>query len=609
MILALFRKESAVLAPQWLAAFAIVGLSGFLQMLGTDVTLDPLSSRVDGGEVANFLVFLLSFSVGHTVVAPEFVEGQIEFLDTLPTSRAVLFAVKAVAAVLPCLAMVFGSFGCDVLLAILSPGPPGTDVLPTLVYIHAVLLTGAVAGLGLGMILSWVRGLAWGVVVLGFVVGMVGGVIFPPMQAYVPLFGTWGTLEFTGRQPLHPLGPLVAWPSLGGLGALLSFLLFLGPGQRLTQRGSWATGGVRLVTTGCLSLVVLALGGLCALALLIRAPELLFEGVEMQTTEHFRMLFRPSDRAHVTAVSQDIEGLSVEVGGFVGHDGPIALDVEFLGAAQNHGGVFTGGKIRLRTDADRSTLAHEMAHAHAFAVEGPAAWHQRHHMRFFDEGLASWVASRVDGSPPIPAIAAAIHAVDPVEFDLMVEDARFQRERDLAQAYPLGEAFVAALDADGGAETRACVLAGAGEVGAKRIAGLALWVLLADRCGFDLDTVVQRMESMLDERGRDLPPLPTLEATVAGTDLAVEARERGFTEESPSPLAEGSRSRGYDWQLICRFRDNSDSEVTHYEHKRVRDGRCEIPLWRLSGTTFDYQVGFHYGEDTVFDRWVTAPLP
>jgi len=590
MIFALLRKESAVLAPYWFAGFALVVVSGFLQATGTDVTLDPLSHRIDGGEVANFIVFLLSFSIGYTAVAPEFTEGQIEFLDSLPTARWSLFFIKTFAAVLPCLAIVGGSLAADSFLALVSPGPPGTTVLPTLIFGHGVFLTGALAGLGLGMLLSWLRGLAWGVLTLGMVVGLFGGLLFPPLQSYVPLFGTWGTIEFAHGQPIHPTSPLLVWSVVGLLSIGLSFLLFLGPGERLTRQGSWATGGVRIGVSGCLSLLVLSLGAICLLGLLFRAPDLIFNGVQITSTEHFRVLYRGSDAAAVQAESSDIEALSTEVGEWVGNTEPIALDVEFLGAAANHGGVFTGGKIRLRTDADRATLAHELAHAHAFAIEGPAAWLQRHHMRFFDEGLASWVASRTAGNPRIPKFAAAIHAVDPVEFDLLVEDERFQEERDLAQAYPIGEAFVEALDPFGGEKTRACVLRTAGEIGGEPIAGLALWVLIADRCDFEIDRVVQRMEALLEERAQSLPKLPQLEASVSEKTLRVHTTQVRFP-------------------ILCRFRDNIQAEVTHYVHVWAREGQCEIPLWRLSGTTFDYQVGFQIDDETVFDRWETAPLP
>ncbi len=593
---ALLRKESAAVAPHWFVALALVASSSLLSAIGTDLVLEALSQRFDGWEVSNFLAFMIAFAVGHTLVAPEFAEGQIEFLDSLPTSRPVLFGTKALAAFFPCLAIVLGSLLTDTVFAWLVPGPPGSEVWRTVWLGNAILLSGALGGLGLGMLLSWLRGLAWGVLILGFVVGLVLGVIFPTVQAFVPLFGTWGTIEFIDGQPTHAVAPLVVWASVGIFGIVTSFLLFVGPGARLTRQGSWMTGGIRIGVMGCLSLLVLAFGALSLLGLLFRAPELLGESIAVHETEHFRVLYRPSDEAHVLATVADLEQLSRDVGARVGNDQPLSIDIEFLGAAQNHGGVFTGGKIRLRRDADRNTVAHEMAHAHAFQLQGPAAWHQRSHVRFFEEGLASWVAADLTDRPAVPGVAGVIHAKDPVALDLLVEDDRFSTERDLAQAYPLGQAFVAALDNVGGVEARACVLREVGAIGSERIAGLALWVTLSDRCGFALDAVVVEMERLLDEVAAQFPPGPDLEASVVGEQLVV---EQVWPTGTPSmPI-----------DVVCRFRDMPDSDVAHYEHVFVRDGTCGIPTWRLSGTTFEYQVGFVLGPDeTVYDRWITAPL-
>ncbi|MCA9566733.1 MAG: hypothetical protein KC656_02785, partial [Myxococcales bacterium] len=208
-----------------------------------------------------------------------------------------------------------------------------------------------------------------------------------------------------------------------------------------------------------------------------------------------------------------------------------------------------------------------------------------------DEGLASWVAARVAGKPGIPRRAAAIHALDPVQLDLLVEDDRWIAERDIAQPYPLGIVFVEALDEAGGVRVRSCVLREIGALGHREIAGLALWVTVADRCGFVLEDVFARFERLLEDAAADLPPLPELEASLQGTALrVVDRREAGF-------------------RLVCRFRSRPDAEVGTYEHVDVVDGRCELPLWQLPEETFGYQVGFRMDDDAVFDRWVEAPTP
>lgn len=586
-MIALWWKESLSLLPYWFAVVAIVSLSFLLQALGTDLTLAPLSSRVDDGESGLFLVFLLAFTIGHGLAAPEFVEGPIEFLDSLPLSRFTVYAAKVFAGILPCLGLIFGSMAADVFLAQFGPAPPGADATMAVIVAHLVFLSGAVAGLGLGLLLSWIRGLAWGVLLLVVMVMMVAAVLQPMLQPYT-LLASWGNLEFINRQVSHPVGPLVFWSGLGLFGMLASGALFLGPGEMFTRRGSWATGGTRIAVMGCMGLCVLTCSGASILGLAVQAQEL-FKPVEIEETASFRVLYRGENRDHVIPTIANLDAISAEVAAMVGNPNPLHLDLEFLGAPENHGGLFTGGKIRLREDADVDVVAHELAHAHSFAVSGPSAWHQSKHVRFFEEGMASWTADRRRKAPEIPPLAAAIHAVDPIAFDLLVEDSQFQIERDMAQAYPLGVAFVEALDDFGGVETRRCVLQGIGEAGARKTAGLALWDSLGRRCNFELDAVIHRFRERLETAAETLPEFPDLEARVDGTRVLVNTRDGG------------------DWRLVCRFRDMPEAEVSHYVHVDVFNGQCAIPLWRLSGMTFEYQVGFRFDDNVVFDRWTTAP--
>lgn len=338
-----------------------------------------------------------------------------------------------------------------------------------------------------------------------------------------------------------------------------------------------------------MSIAVLLFGALGALIVLSYAPEILTQGVKVIETEHFRLLYREQSAQSAQQLAGDIDQLSAQVGALVGHPEPIQLDIEFLGAAPNHAGVFTGGKIRVLGEADRGVVAHELAHAHAFAVAGAAAWHQSEHTRFFDEGLANWVAARLEGTEEIPELAAAIHRNDPVSFAMLVEDKVYKRERDLAEVYPIGQAFVAALDPEGGAAVRQCILQGIGAVEKRRITGLSLWAHLAAQCGFDLDRVVRRMERMLVERAATLPPLSKVKATVRAGHLRLDV----------DGLIDGDG-------LVCRFRPRGDASVNNYVHTFNRSGRCRIPRESLMGASFDYQVGVELGDEVVYDRWVTV---
>lgn len=587
---ALLVKETLGLLPNWVGMLVLMLVLGSTQLLDASLTLAPVSGRFTGGGEGGLVVFLLAFVCGHGALGPEFTGRHIEFLDGLPVRRGTVYVAKLIAAWLPSVGMLGLSLTIDLVASWWSPGAPGASPYMGILALHALMLIAAWSGFTIGLLLSWFGRLAWGVVLLGLIMSGVFSVLIAPMRPYVPGFGTFGSLTFVSREMTHPVGPIVFWIVIGWVQAALAGILFIGPGERLTLRGSMGTGLVRWATIGCGSLFIGLFAVLSALGLLIRASDLL-RPIEVESTEHFRLLFHAEHGDAVRAATEDVEALSTSIGEMVGNPEPVVMDLEFLGAQANHAGLFTGGKIRLQQDAARDVVAHELVHAHAFAVSGPAAWHQKEHTRFFDEGLASWVTAVLVDEPTVPPAAAAIHQVDPVMFDLLVEDARWTAERDMAAAYPLGVVFLEALDGHGGVETRRCTLEQIAEAGRQDIAGLALWVGIGQRCGFDLDAVVRDFETLLEEAADDLPPLPALEARLDGRELVVVDREgRGF-------------------QVVCRFRSSVQQDVTQYEHVWTKDGRCALPMLQLSEPTFDYQVGFQFAGETVFDAWVTAPRP
>lgn len=228
---ALFLKDTSSILPHWIAILALLVLEVTLSIFDTSLTLDGLSARIGSGAAAAFVLFVITFAIGHTLAAPEVAEGQIEFLDSLPTSRTGIYLSKFVAGLLPCLSWIVLALLADLVLLGISPGPPDSDALWPMVFQYAVFLSPVIAGFGLGLLLSWLRVLAWGVLVLVLVIGGIVSIMAPPIQDYVPLVGSWGEVVLNLRTPTHPLGPLAVWTTLGIGGILLSYLLFLGPAR------------------------------------------------------------------------------------------------------------------------------------------------------------------------------------------------------------------------------------------------------------------------------------------------------------------------------------------------------------------------------------------
>ncbi|MEZ4240141.1 MAG: hypothetical protein R3F59_29115 [Myxococcota bacterium] len=230
-MIALLRKETAALLPYW-GAFAVLAAMNLLSGLWDhDFVLDPLGKRFDGGVGNVAVLWILSFLVGHGVVAHELREGTIEFLDALPVSRATVFGAKLLAAVLPVLGLVAASLAMDLSLVAAIRPPLSLSPLQGVLLMHAIMLASGLSGLGCGMLLSWVGPLAWGVVALLFLIGTCGSVVVPPVGDWVPT-QQLGAIAWDGPHATHPLAPPIGLLLAGLLGVGGSGLLFLGPGGR-----------------------------------------------------------------------------------------------------------------------------------------------------------------------------------------------------------------------------------------------------------------------------------------------------------------------------------------------------------------------------------------
>ncbi len=581
-----FFKELRSLAPFWIAFFVLLAVRVLTDVLDESLVLAPLGSRHATGSSA-FVGVLVGVLMGHGMVSHEYVNQHVEFLDALPTTRGRLFVGKVLAA-----AVVTGSVTLVSALVMAAydryaPVPHQIPSLRPIVVSHLVVGSAVWFGVGAGMLLSWLRGLAIGVVIVTVLLAQMVVFAWPPLGAAIPLpDSSFGELTFVRGVASHPSGPPVFWFVVGSLCMLLSGRLFLGPGGRLVSRGSASMSRLRFVGGATVAGMLACSGFASALMTAdeLRAPE----PIQVADPEGpLRVLYVPSNADHVSTLLPGLPGRLEAVAALL--DSPVPrgpLDVEFLGTQRNHGGVYTGGKIRLRPDARAEVVTHELAHAVAFERLGEAAWHQTAHTRFFDEGLASWVADEIDGDGEDPVAAGLVRALGQARFDLLVEDGRLTYRQDIQEAYWLGEVFVRALVDVAGLPAIPCVLDALGRAGRRPAAGLALWYGAAGQCGFDLDAVTARWEARLDALAAELE-VPRLRV------------RRATRPEGPALEVWDEADRGL--PLRCRFRSDPATPVDLYVQRRVEDGACAVPSSVLSGSTYDYQVGF------VFDD--TGPEP
>lgn len=582
-LLPLLRKESEALMPYWVA-FALLCAFNLLAALWEErFVLEPLGDRFSAGSDNATIVWILSFLVGHGAVAHELRDGHVEFLDALPISRAQVYLAKATAALLPVLMLVGASLAMDLLLCVLAEPYSARSPLQPAIVMHLVMLASGLAGLGIGALLSWLGPLAFGVLGLTLLTALCAGVLFPPVYGWLPIIGSFGDLQWSGVNASHPATSPLCHALSGMLALVASGALFLGPGRLLTDRSSEAVAWVRRGAVGCLFLLVLPLGCLSScMAFDEHAGELWAGKRSIASAEGgFRILYAPGHEERAREVAERVDGISRAIARIVGddvqHPSPW-LDVELLGAPENHLGVFTGGKIRLATDASDAVLAHELAHAHAYSVSGPSAWYQSGSIHFFEEGLADYAEATFTGRDPVTEIAGAVADSGQARFEDLVDRQRHLERHDIRQSYELGAAFAAALAEVGGPGALPCVLDALGEVGTEPVAGLALWYGLAARCEIHLDRVLDEWsEDLRRARQRIDGPLPRLRASVVREGgVRVEVRDE---EELGFPL-------------VCGFRDGPEAEPERWIYMRAVGGACLMPPLGLSGHSVQYQVGY-----------------
>ena len=598
--IALFRKETDGIRPFWYAIVAFTLWFALTHALDPHA-FSPRSEVVtDSMDDWTFSCGLLMFYLGHSMVAGEYRDGNIEFLDGLPLKRWQVYLAKVCAAMLPFLALVATTFAIKWVACWMAGAPHALD--PTgPIAVHIGLFTAVIFGfLGLGFVLSWIGGLGWGVIFLGLMVGLVLSLEIFWLRPYMPLMGVMD-VAWEGPVVTQVWGPVFFWFSVGALGFGSSGLLFLGPGRFFVNTGSWLLGGVRVAAVGCTSLLLMLVAFLAFIGLLGNFSERLWVDTTTVQTEHFRWLYRTSNEQEALVLIGKAEDINRRVAEAIGNDNDFYLDIELLSAARYHAGVYLGGKIRLADDSRDAVLAHELAHAHAYAISGWSAHYQFDHVRFFEEGLAEYYENRLypESAAGSPWVAAAAWRLEQARFDLLVEDKTRTAKYDMVQVYPLGRQFVEALVHIEGKDAPACVLDTLGEFGAEDIAGISLWYAMMDNCGYDLDSVIVEYDARLERLADRLDPvLPALTGQVVLVDGLAHAIQI-FDANT-----KGAR-------LICRFRDEIDSELRDYEHREADgDNRCPIPVTRLSGKTLWYQLGFFLeeAEDYVYGEWTSGPL-
>ena len=596
----LLFKELLALRP-YVSACALMGLVLVISDLVTpEATLGLAVAITEGMDSWLILSGTLAFAVGHAQVAPELTRGHIQLLDALPISRAAVYAAKLVAGlavVALILAVTAAARGAFIALVASDADASPAAVLMQLVLQHGAALLAFYAA---GLLLSWLGALGWALFVLAFMALFVVAEAAPGLRP-LSLFHGYGTVRFIRGAPTSAAWPALLWLGLGVAQAGLSGLIFLGPGDALVQGGSRLVPFLKKSAIGLVAGLLLLLAAGSAIALATRGS--LSWGSDVVDIGRFRVLI-PNHvypgRAEAEALLGQLEPLDAAARGVLGVEAPLTLDVELAGGGRYHAGRYTGGKIRMAWDHEAPvTFAHELTHAYAHAVAGDGLHRHHDHLRFFNEGLAMWVAERAVGtstaSDPFRAWAGAIHTLGHHHFDPLTEDRQRARVLDPFEPYPLGLAFVEALVDAHGPEAPRCVLTQVGLLPDEDLMGLAVWYRMMAGCRFDLPAVLTAYERRLATYAQRWPAPVRLRSVTPATELG-------------DPVLQVDERPGE--PLVCRFRSRTDAKPADLDERRVEAGRCEVGTIDTHRDTISYPLGLRLPTGwVVYGPWAEVPTP
>jgi ABC-type transport system involved in multi-copper enzyme maturation permease subunit len=623
LMASLWRKELWAMLPFLSLVIFISLLNVFDECLSHQPDLRPLASSAEGyvtlSAESSYMLFILVFATGTWLLVRDHDEGSLEFLDSLPLTRTQVFVAKFLAAELvlwlvPATNVVIAAVLHALSRTSLDPSFH-LDILLMSMLLYMCQIT---VFLALAMALSFLRRFAWVVACLLFWTYILLRDIAPSVSV-LNLFALT-TPQFEGQRWIWPTELLKFQLPLAAALLGFAYLMFVGGGDRLLKAydtmsktrvgGAVLIGGGMLASVLCLSIMVWIVETDPTPSRYDQPPAAYVSwSTARARTRHYSFVFPTNLGDRARGLIDRADDVHDAVQAFLQAD-PVAgqISVDMTSHIARHAGQAYWKRIRLDLQAHdepdklRAVLGHETTHVLADRVSNSRLTDAFNSIRFFHEGLASYVEHRLFGNDAtiatLRSVAATMRHRRLVEFDELVDDDGFRRKHDTNLVYPLGEVFVATLVDRHGDGAPAALLRSFGRKEApERLAGIELWQDTFQAAGFNLDETIDgfyaRLDSLLDEHRAFLDSLPRPRGAVR------------FQGERVGIEVVGDVPAG--WEATCRFRQDAD-DADHQYFSGDADNSHTFWVHRddLPGPTFWYQVGLREtsGERVVFEPWL-----
>lgn len=619
MIRALFLKELRSLRP-----FLLLGMAMLLiELIGK--LLGPLDEEALGRSLLSMPVDLalsqlaLGFALGSGLLVREIDDGTLNFLDGLPVTRGAVFGAKTMASLLVLAVYPIGLVVLDALLHLGARESLDHALHPALLLtMFGLGMLVTAVGLALGMLLGFLRYLAWLVASLCVV-----GVLL--LKDNTPSLGAalntadLLTLRFVGLHWQLPMATIWTQCAAVLLFALLALGLFKASGGTLARVRKWQRARRLLLAPTVVIMVVAALAGLAIFmdrqASDSRAGKQQVDGVQFTpaaaghaSTVHYTFSYPALGGERLRPFIAGADRVFAEVAAVLGTDAGAAIDVDLSGSTANHEGTAYLDRIRMSVHgtASRGVLAHETTHILARRLAGGESAEQLDGMLVFNEGLARWMENKLttgkasEEQELAAAIVSQRRLVTPRQ---LTDYDTFAAAVDDNLKYPLGAALVEQFVHRYGPQAPKTLLQTLARTDFPRdLEGYELWQSAFQLSGFDLDLVLddyaRHLKRLEHKYARQIAALPRPRGSLVKTGAAVEVALR-----LDLPLPD-------DAYPLVRLRPGMGSGTEQYRtsYSKMDTMRARVPAAMITRDEVCFQAGVAYDAIIVYEPWACLPV-
>lgn len=635
--MALLRKELRALRPFLWLILVIEGLEIVMQLtteFPDQFSLADLFTDFDAS-FAYLILFAMAFAIGQTLIQREKSEETLEFIDSLPVSRARIYWTKWFAGfIVLSLYLIIGLiFMLPFQLLSLTSDDPSLYLefwWPMLVMDLIVVGIYLLQGMALAFFGRFGL-LAAAFYLIGVWILKESGL--PGAERFDPL--AFGQFNVVGSTFIVPWG--ILWPQLIGsvFIGLIGQFAFGRLGRSAHGDGFWKRAATPIFILGLLgAFIVWFVAGVAFTVSEQPTPAQAGEEqpnfVSWETTraktDHFIFIYPNSQAKAAEDLIAEADEIHDSVIGFLGAEPQRELVVDLTSASPRHAGTAYWGRIRMNLQAEGlesrlpAVLGHELCHIYIDQLGDNKVADDFNATRFFHEGLASLVEYRFFRPPEelaqIRRVAAAAHDREEIRFEDLVSSARLSEEFAAEWVYPLGEAFAAAIVDTWGDEAPSKLIRAFGRPDApSNLGGIALWQDTFQAAGYDLETAIAAFFRMLDETVAEhrawLDSLPDLRGQLITDDggrLGIRIRTADSAEGGSVGPLQPQR------QLLVRFRPGPGTPENEYlVRKANKNGTAWISREHFPGGAIDFQVVYNPKDDDlmmpIFGPWISTRVP